>query len=80
MELVGSIRDGMFLMFNNLGDQGSGPLCPPSYMEQRDSFLWWHFLLHPKFLHVAPVELEDAIIDSLHVVRCRSLVIFRVLG
>ena len=59
-------------MFNNLGDQESELLCPPSYVELRDLFL--------KFLHVALVEMEDAIIGSLCVVRFRSLVIFRVLG
>ena len=78
--LVSSVHDGMFQMFNNLGDQESELLCPPNSVEQRDLFLWWYFLLHPKFLHVAPVELEGAIVGSLHVVRYRSLVIFWALG
>ena len=80
MELVSSVRDGMFLMFDNLGDQESELLCPPSYVEQRDLFLRWYFLLHPKFPHVALVELEGAIVDSLCIVRCHSLVIFWALG
>ena len=80
VELVCSIRDGKFLMFDNLGDQELELLCPPSYVELCDLFLLWYFLLHLKYLHVVPMEPEGAIIGSLHVVRCRSLVIFRVLG
>ena len=80
VELVSSIRDGMFQMFDNLEDQESELLCPPSSVEPRDLFLRWYFLLHPKFLHVALVEPEGVIIDSLRVARCCSLVIFRVLG
>ena len=38
------------------------------------------FLLHPKFLHEAPVEHQGAIVGSLHIVRCRYMVIFWVLG
>ena len=41
VEPVGSVRDGMFLMFDNLEDQESELLCPPSYVELRDLFLWW---------------------------------------
>ena len=74
------IRDGMFLMFDNLGDQELELLCPPNSVEQRDLFLRCYFLLLRKFLHVALMEQEGAIVDSLHVVRCRSLVIFWVLG
>ena len=70
----------MFLMFNNLGDQESELLCPPNSVEQWDLFLQCYFLLLPKFLHVALMEQEGAIVDSLHVVWCRSLVIFRALG
>ena len=69
----------MFLTFDNLEDQESELLCWPNSVELRDLFLRWYFL-HLKFLHVAPVELEGAIVDSLHAVRCHSLGIFRVLG
>ena len=65
-------HNGRFVMFSNLGDQESGLLCPPSYVELRDLILWQYYFLHPKFLHEAPVELEDVIFDSLHIVRCRS--------
>ena len=74
------IRDGMFLMFDNLGDQESELLCLPNSVEQQDLFLQCYFLLLPMFLHVALMEQEGAIVDSLHVVWCRSLVIFRALG
>ena len=67
-------------MFNNLGDQESELLCLPNSVELWDLFLQWYFVPHLKFLHVALKELEGAIIDSLHTVRCCSLVIFRVLG
>ena len=67
-------------MFDNLGDQELELLCPPSCVELWDLFLWRYYLLCPKFLHVALVELEDAISDSLGIVRCHSLVIFRALG
>ena len=80
MECVHSVRDEMFLTFDNLEDQESELLCPPNPVELWDLFLQWYFLLHPKFLHVALVELEGAIIDSLRIVRCRSLVIFWALG
>ena len=80
VEYISFFHDGIFLMFDNLGDQGSELLCPPNSVEQRDLFLQWYFLLHPKFLHVALAELEDAIIGSLHVVRYRSLVISWALG
>ena len=80
MEYVRSFHDGIFQMFNNLGDQGSELLCPPNYVELRDLFLRQYYFLRPKFLHVARVELEGVIADFLHVVRCRSLVIFRALG
>ena len=83
VELVSFICDGMFPKFGNLEDQESELLCPPSSMELwgelRGLFLQW-YPLHPKFLHVARIELEGAIFDSLRVVRCRSLVIFHVLG
>ena len=62
------IRDEMFLMFNNLGDQESELLCPPNSVEQWDLFLQCYFLLLPKILHVALMEQEGAIVDSLHVV------------
>ena len=39
VELVSYIRDGIFLMFDNLGDQESELLCPPNYVELRDLFL-----------------------------------------
>ena len=65
-------HNGRFVMFGNLGDQESGLLCPPSYVELRDLILQRYYFLHPKFLHEAPVELEDAIFDSLHIVRCCS--------
>ena len=74
------ICDGMFLMFDNLGDQESELLCPPNSVEQQDLFLRCYFLLLPKFLHVALMEQEGAIVDFLHVVRCCSLVIFQALG
>ena len=74
------ICDGMFLMFDNLGDQESELLCPPNSVEQRDLFLQCYFLLLPTFFHVALMEQEGAIVDSLHVEWCRSLVIFRALG
>ena len=77
--LSGFSCDGMFLMFNNLEDQELELLCLPNSVEQRDLFLQW-YLLHLKFLHVARMELEGAIFDSLHVVRCRSLEIFQALG
>ena len=80
VELVNSVRDGKFLMFDSLGDHELELLCLPNSVEQQDLFLWWYFLLHPKFLHLALVELEDAIIGSLRVVRCHSLVIFWALG
>ena len=78
--LRGFVRDGIFLRFDNLGDQESELLCPPNSVELWDLFLWWYFVPHPKFLHVALEELEGAIVDSLHTVRCRSLVTFWVLG
>ena len=80
VELVSSSRDGKSLMFDNLGDQESELLCLPNSMEQWDLFLRWYFLLHLKFLHVALMEPEDAIFDSLRVARCRSLMIFQALG
>ena len=78
--LRGFVRDGIFLRFDNLGDQESELLCLPNSVELWDLFLQWYFVPHLKFLHVALKELEGAIIDSLHTVRCCSLVIFRVLG
>ena len=39
VELVSYVRDGIFLMFDNLGDQESELLCPPNYVELRDLFL-----------------------------------------
>ena len=80
VELVSSVHDGMFQMFNNLEDQESELLCLPSSVEPQDLFLQWYFLLHPKFLHVALTEPEGVIVDSLRVARCHSLVIFRALG
>ena len=65
-------HNGRFVMFSNLGDQESGLLCPPSYVELQDLILRQYYFLCPKFLHEAPVELEDAIFDSLHIVRCHS--------
>ena len=50
------------------------------FVEVQDLFLWRYFLLHPKFLHEAPVERLGAIFGSLCTVRCRYMVIFRVLG
>ena len=79
VELVSFVCDGMFPKFGNLEDQESELLCLPNSMELQGLFLRW-YPLHPKFLHVALVELEGAIFDSLLVVRCRSLVIFQVLG
>ena len=67
-------HDGMFLKFDNLEDQESELLCLPNSVELPDLFLRWYFLLHSKCLHVALVELEDAIFDSLRVVRCRSFI------
>ena len=80
VEFIDFARDGIFLMFDNLEDQESELLCPPNFVELRGLFLRWYFFLHLKFLHVALVELEGAIVGSLRVVRYRSLVIFRVLG
>ena len=80
VELVSSAYDGIFLMFDNLEDQGLELLCPPNYVELRDLFLWRYYFLCPKFLHVALVEPDGATFDFLCVVRCCSLVIFWVLG
>ena len=74
------VRDEMSLRFNNLEDQESELLCPPNSVEPQDLFFRWHFLLHPKFLHVAHREQEDATFDSLHVARCCSWVILWALG
>ena len=73
-------RDGMFVMSGSLGDQESEFLHPPQLVGLRDLFLRRYLILRPKFLHVALVELEGATFDSLRIVRCRSLEIFRALG
>ena len=55
-------------MSGNLGVQESELLRPPNSVELRDLFLQWYLILRPKFLHVALMELEGAIVGSLRVV------------
>ena len=78
--LTSFVRDGRFPKLYSLEVRGLVSQPPLGFVEVRDLFLRWYFLLHPKFLHEAQVEPEDAIFDSLRIVRCCSLVIFRVLG
>ena len=62
--LRGFVCDGIFLRFDNLGDQELELLCPPNSVELQDLFLQQYLTLHPKFLHEALMELEDATFDS----------------
>ena len=72
--LSGFVRGGSFLKSYNLGVQEwvFRPLL--QFVEVRDLFL------RPKCLLEAPWEHQGAIVDSLCIVRCRCMVIFRVLG
>ena len=80
MELAGFVHDGSFLKLYSLEVQGSVSQPLLGFVEVRDLFLRRYFLLCLKFLHKARVERQDVIINSLRVVRCRYMVIFRVLG
>ena len=68
MPLACFTHDGRSGMSSNLGVQELELLRPPNSVESRDLFLQWYLILHPKFLHVALMELEGAIVGSLHVV------------
>ena len=72
--LSGFVRDGRFLKFYSLGGQEwvFRPLLQT--VEVRDLFL------RPKCLLEVPMEHQGATVDSLCIVRCRYMVIFRVLG
>ena len=78
--LAGFTHDGRFLKSYNL--EGREWVFRPllQFVEVRDLFLWQYFLLCPKFLHEAHMELLDAIVDSLRIVRCHYMEIFRALG
>ena len=78
--LAGFVHDGSSLKLYSLGvrELVSQPLL--SFVGVRDLFLRRCLLVHPKFLHEALVEPRGAIIDSLHIVRCRCKVIFQALG
>ena len=78
--LTGFVCDGSFLKLYSLEAQGlvSQPLL--GFAEVQDLFLQQYFLLCPKFLHEAHMELLDAIVDSLRIVRCHYMEIFRALG
>ena len=78
--LAGFVNDGRFLRFYSLGVLESVFQPLPQFVEVRDLFLRRYFLLHPTFLHEAPVECLGVINGSLRIVRCRYMVIFRVLG
>ena len=51
--------------------QESELLHPPNSVESWDLFLQWYLILRPKFLHVALMDLEGAIIGSLSVVNVK---------
>ena len=76
----GFVHDGRFLKSYNLGVQEwvFRPLL--QFVEVRDLFLRRYYLLRPKCLLEALVEHRGAIFGSLRTVRCRYMVIFRVLG
>ena len=78
--LAGFVHDGRFLKFCNSEVQESvfRPLL--RFVEVRDLFLRRNDFLRPKCLCGAPVERQGAIVDFLRIVRCRCMVIFRVLG
>ena len=80
MVLTGFVRDGIFPKLYSLEVQELEFQPLQCFMEVRDLFLRRYFLLRPKFLHEAPVEHQGAIVDSLHIVRCRCMVIFPALG
>ena len=50
VELVSYVRDGIFLMFNNLVDQESELLCLPNYVELWDLFLRRCFFVRSFFM------------------------------
>ena len=70
--LAGFAHGGSFLKLYSSGVQESVPQPLLGFVEVRDLFLRWYCFLCPKVLHEAQVELEDAIVDSLRIVRCRS--------
>ena len=78
--LAGFAHDGMSLKSYSLEDQEwvFQPLL--QIVGMRDLFLRQYFVLCPKCLREAWVEHRGAIVDFLRIVRCRCMVIFRVLG
>ena len=78
--LASFARGGRFLKSYNLGVQEwvFRPLL--QFVDVRDLFLQRCSHLRPKCLHEAPVEHQGAIIGSLRIVRCRCMMIARVLG
>ena len=78
--LAGFIHDGNFPKLYSSEVRESVSRLPLGFVVMRDLFLRRYYVLHPKFLHEAQVEHQGAIIDSLHIVGCRYMVIFRVLG
>ena len=78
--LSGFVCDGRFLKPYNLGVQELvfRPLL--QFVEARDLFLRRYLFLCPKCPLEAPEEHRGVIVDSLCIVRCHCMVIFRVLG
>ena len=80
MALGGFIHDGRFLKSYSLEGWVSEFRPLLQFVEARDLFLQRYLVPRPKCLLGAPVEHQDASVDSLRIVRCCCMVIFRVLG